>query len=101
MPPPMTTRPPAPASLHWVYCYHAKACVKCCKKKYAPQYQPQWGTDIFLAVGALKANPGLVARALDSLEKAPAAAVADTIWNEFLTAIRKLTHADTVCSTMP
>ena len=75
--------------------------MKCCKKKYAPQYQLQWGTDIFLAVGALKANPGLVARALDNLEKASAAAEADTIWNEFLTAIGELTHADTVCSNMP
>ena len=71
------------------------------QKKYAPQYQLQWGTDIFLAVGALKANPGLVARALDNLEKASAAAEADTIWNEFLTAIGELTHADTVCSNMP
>ncbi len=57
-------------------------------------------TNILLAADALKANPGLVARALDSLEKA-LTAEADTIWNGFLTAITELTHADAVCSIMP
>ena len=56
---------------------------------------------MLLAADVLKSNPGLVARAVGSLEKAETAAEADTIWDGFLTAIAELTHAGAVCSSMP